>query len=83
MIDREQASNAPKVGAFQIETHGLLSNFFGIAVELRLWRVVAVALTALKTLASGTIMTGFNLSCCGVARGTFKHGELYTVPMLV
>ena len=55
MIDRKDAANAPLVGAFKIEAHGLLAEGVGVAIEFGFWRVVAVALTALKALAASPV----------------------------
>jgi len=46
MINREYASNPSHIDAFKVKAHSLLSHRLRIAIEVRLWRVVALAVTA-------------------------------------
>jgi hypothetical protein len=52
-----------------------------IAVEFGFGSVMSIALAALITLRAGAVATSFNLSFDGLAIATFKHVELYILPM--
>ena len=73
MIDCKDAPDAALIGAFQIEAHGLVAHRFWVAVEVRLWRIVAIALAALEALTASAVQSGFDLSSSRLAIGTLLH----------
>src|ERR1700759_66571 len=77
MIDTEQAPDAAKAVAFEVELERRLFRFVIIAERLRLRRVLTATLLALKTLTSRARKPSFDLARSVSAMGTSNHVKGY------
>ena len=75
MVDTEDATNAPQVIAFQVESDGLLAKRLVIAVCRWLRSVGTLTLSALIALRAAAIASSLNLSFTGLAVGTSVHAH--------
>lgn len=81
MIDREQAPDATKAIAFQIEFERHLFGLVVVAQRMWLRGILAAARLALKTLASRAVEAAFNLSVGGLAMRASLHSKRYNIVM--
>lgn len=61
VVDCKNTSDAAEVRAFEVKAHRFALRLVRVAKRFRLWRVKALAFSALVALAAGVRMTGFGL----------------------
>ncbi len=73
VVDREDATDAAEVSAFEVKAHRLALDVFAVAKRQRLRRVDACAGAALITLTAAQGTAVGSLVCCRFAMGASAH----------